>query len=109
VAALEAFSYGTDVIVLGAITALCVAIDGVFPGGQLHNVDKWARNEIRRLQQDVISQWRQAQLGSKKSSPAAVKAILERVRQECARIDKYITDMEASLGETHKPANPSTV
>ncbi len=108
VAALEAFGFGPAVIVLGAVTALCVAIDGMFPGGRLFNVHKRAGNELRRLQHDVVLKWRQAQLGSKKFLTAAVKAILEHVQEERGRIDKYVTDAESSLGEDRKSGDSGT-
>lgn len=55
VTALEAFDYGEAIIILGAVASFCVAVDAVFPRGQLHNVHRKAANEIRRLQHDVLT------------------------------------------------------
>jgi hypothetical protein len=100
VAALEASGYGQVVIVLGVVTALCIAIDGLFPGGQLHNIHKRAACETRRLQQDTIIRWRRAQLDSDSSQSLAKvgQAVLTSIQKERTRIDKYVTDAESSLG-----------
>ena len=100
ITALESFGYGNVVIVLGVVSALCIGIDAAFPGGQLYNVHKRAANEARRLQHDVITKWRQVQFDESRSINGAVKTILDGVQSERTRIDKYITDAEASLGKS---------
>jgi hypothetical protein len=99
VSALEAFGYGQTVILAGVIAAFCVGIDAAFPGGQLHNIHKRATNEIRRLQHDVLTKWRQAQLGPKEELVSAAQAILKDIQENRARIDTYVTEAEASLGK----------
>jgi hypothetical protein len=103
ITAFESFGYGNIVIVLGVISALCIGIDSTFPGGQLHNVHKRAANETRRLQHDVITKWRQVQFDESKSVNVAIKTILDEIQIERTRIDKYVTDAEASLGKSQTP------
>ena len=98
VAAFEAFGYGQVVIILAVVAALCIAVDGLFPGGQLHNVHKRAASEARRLQQNTIIKWRQAQLDPEKPLAEAAKATLATIQKERTRIDKYVTEAESSLG-----------
>jgi hypothetical protein len=100
VAAFESLGFGVIVIVLGVISAFCVGIDALFPGGRLHNVHKRAANEARRLQHDAIARWRQAQLGKNSDRRQAVSTILDFIQTERSRIDKYVTDAESSLGVT---------
>ena len=100
VAAFESLGFGVIVIVLGVISAFCVGIDALFPGGRLHNVHKRAANEARRLQHDAIVRWRQAQLGKDSERRQAVSTILDFIQKERSRIDKYLTDAESSLGVT---------
>jgi hypothetical protein len=100
VAAFESLGFGVVVIVLGVISAFCVGIDALFPGGRLHNVHKRAANEARRLQHDAIARWRKAQLGKDSERRQAVSTILDFIQKERSRIDKYLTDAEASLGVT---------
>jgi len=102
VAAFESFGFGVVVILLGVISAFCVSIDALFPGGRLHNVHKRAANEARRLQHDAIGRWRKAQLGRDSDRREAVSNILDFVQKERERIDKYVTDAESSLGVTDK-------
>jgi hypothetical protein len=98
VTAFEAFGYGNVVIILGVVSALCIGIDAAFPGGQLHNVHKRAASESRRLQHDVVTRWRQVQFDETRSVSSAVNAILDEIKRERTRIDKYVTDAETSLG-----------
>jgi hypothetical protein len=100
VAAFESLGFGVAVIVLGVISAFCVGVDALFPGGRLHNVHKRAANEARRLQHDAIGRWRKAQLGKESERRNAVAGILDFVQKERERIDKYLTDAESSLGIT---------
>ncbi len=100
ITAFESFGYGNVVIILGVVSALCVGIDAAFPGGQLHNVHKRAANEARRIQHDVITKWRQVQFDESRSINGAVKTILDEIQNERTRIDKYVTDAEASLGKS---------
>jgi hypothetical protein len=100
VSAFEAFGYGQVVIVMGVVAAFCVGIDAAFPGGQLHNIHKRAANEIRRLQHDVITKWRHAQLGSRNGLAPAAQALLSEIQAVRAKIDTYVTEAEASLGKT---------
>jgi hypothetical protein len=102
VAAFESLGFRSVVIILGVISAFCVGIDAFFPGGRLYNVHKRAANEARRLQHDAIGLWRQAQLGEESKKRDAVSAILGSIQKERSRIDKYLTDAEASLGVTDR-------
>jgi hypothetical protein len=99
VSAFEAFGYGQAVILLGVVTAFCVGIDAVFPGGQLHNIHKRAANEIRRLQHDVLTKWRQVQLGPDSEIVNGAQEVLRLVQENRERIDTYVTEAEASLGK----------
>jgi len=108
VSALEAFGYGQAVIVSGVLAAFCVGIDAAFPGGQLHNIHKRATNEIRRLQQDVLTKWRQAQLGPAEELVSATHAILKDIQENRAKIDTYVTEAEASLGKADSTQAAST-
>ncbi|MCG8345635.1 MAG: hypothetical protein MI685_10840 [Chlorobiales bacterium] len=102
VAAFQSLGYGSVVIVLGVVTAFCVGIDALFPGGRLHNVHKRAANEARRLQHDAIGKWRQAQLDNTTPKEEATAKILDFIQRERTRIDKYVTDAETSLGVTDR-------
>lgn len=99
VSALESFGYGKAVIVLGVVAAFCVGIDAAFPGGQLHNIHRKAANEILRLQHEVITKWRQAQLGPDEGLVSAAQSILKDIQVARERIDTYVTEAEASLGK----------
>ncbi len=100
ITAFESFGYGNVVIILGVVSALCVGIDAAFPGGQLHNVHKRAANEARRIQHDILTKWRQVQFDESRSINGAIKTILDEIQNERTRIDKYVTDAEASLGKS---------
>lgn len=99
-AAFEALGTGSAVIVLGVISAICIGIDAAWPGGMLHDVHLRAARETRRLQQTVLTEWRKAYLQSPKSSKslqATASELLSTIQKERQRIDKYVTDAEASL------------
>lgn len=98
VAAFESFGYGQVNIILGVITAFCVGIDALFPGGRLHNAHKRAANEARRLQHNAIGKWRKAQLDKDGDRSKSAQDIIDYIQKERTRIDKYLTDTEASLG-----------
>ncbi len=99
ITALESFGYGDVIIVMSAIAALCIGIDAAFPGGQLYNIHKRAANEARRLQNDILIEWRLALLGDWRSIKTSLSLILSQTKEERARIDNYITEAEASLGK----------
>jgi hypothetical protein len=88
-------------IILGGIATICIGVDGVWPGGMLHNTHLRAAREVRRLQHEILTEWRRAQVQSG-NSPAdlrsAVGRILSMVGKERQRIDSYVTDAETSLG-----------
>ena len=65
----------------------------------MHNIHKRAANEIRRLQHDILTKWRQAQLGPDNELTGAAHAILQQVQEDRKRIDAYVTEAEASLGK----------
>ena len=98
VTAFEVFGYGQVNVVLGVVAAFCVAVDAAFPGGQLHNAHKRAANEARRLQHNAIGKWQKAQLDTNVSLEEAARTIIDYIQRERTRIDKYVTDAEASLG-----------
>lgn len=50
------------------------------------------------MQNDAVTMWRQAQLDTKNSRKRAAHSILSFIQKERTRIDKYLTDAEASLG-----------
>lgn len=89
------------VIILGFFTAVCIAIDGLHPRGRLYNVHKRAANELFALQDKIVTQWNQIRLLSSNQNDEnqKVAAMLEEVQTEKQRINKYITNVEASLGE----------
>lgn len=98
--ALEAFGYGPVVIVLGVAGAFCIGLDAAFPRGLLHNVHKRAAAEARRLQADVLLEWRKLELlrSDDQGAREHVLRIIERIQVERTRIDQYVTAAEANLG-----------
>ncbi|OYW75024.1 MAG: hypothetical protein B7Z37_15270 [Verrucomicrobia bacterium 12-59-8] len=99
--ALESFGYGTAVIILGFVTAVCVAIDGLHPRGRLFNVHKRAANELLTLQDSLATKWNQVKLQTSDSNKERklMATMIEEIQREKQRISQYITNAEASLGE----------
>src|SRR5436309_7897404 len=54
------FKLGVVSVIAGAVSGLCVLLDGLNPGGQLRNAHYKAFLELRKLQQDMQAQWRTA-------------------------------------------------
>ena len=101
-AAFEAFGFDTVVIIMGIVSSICIGIDAAWPGGILHNVHRRAANETRRLQQNVLTEWRTAQaksINNENKPNDEVEKILQLVKKERNRIDKNVTNAEASLGK----------
>ena len=104
---LEAFNVGWAVIVVGFITSICVAIDGLHPRGRLYNVHKRATNELFGLHERLISKWYQLRLlndetdGNEESNNNKFRedsaALLANIQKEKDRISQYITAAEAGL------------
>lgn len=101
VSALQAFDYGSAVIILGLITSVCVAIDGVHPRGSLYNVHKKAANELYGLQDKLGGQLSQLRLKypnlDNDQCRSEASMLLIEIQKEKDRINKYLTSVEASL------------
>ena len=100
--ALEASGLGRAVLYVGVISAICVAVDAIFPGGRLYNVHIRAFNELRLLGTMFATEWDRIRLevpdaSSQARANAAVR-LLERIQKERQRIGNYIADGEAILG-----------
>ena len=99
--ALDAFGYGPVVIILGFVTAACVAIDGLYPRGRLFNVHRRAANELFSLQDQLATKRNAIRL----QTPDIVRqrellsSLLVEIEKEKRRISQYLTVAEASLGE----------
>ena len=101
-AAFEAVGLGKVVIFIGVISAVCVGIDGLFPGGRLYNVHTRAWNDLRLLSTLLATEWDRIKLEhpdgtSRERVDAAIK-LLERIQREREHIGTYIAEGEASLG-----------
>jgi hypothetical protein len=111
ISGLEGFGFHAAVSVLGIVSAICVAVDAALPRGLLYNVHRRAFNELRNVNANIRNQWNIAEVkteGDPSARRAAVIAILDYSQRERERINKYLTDAEASLGgaQTQTPAPP---
>ena len=101
ISALDYFGYGSAVIVVGLITSICVAIDGVHPRGSLYNVHKKAANELYGLQDKLGSQLDQLRIKhhdlDNEQCRTDASLLLMNIQKEKDRINKYITSVEAGL------------
>jgi len=104
--AFEYFDMGFVVIILGALSAVCIAVDAAWPGGMLHNVHLRAAVETRRLAHDVLTEWRKVQTDASSPNGAseAARRLLTTIKEERHRIDRYVADAETSLGRP-RPVN----
>lgn len=99
------FKVDAIAVVAGAIASLCVLIDGLNPGGALRNVHLRAFNELRKLEDTMLSNWQVGELRGKDRNLLAAE-IIERAEDEKARINLYITAAETSLA-ANTPAKRS--
>jgi hypothetical protein len=112
ISGLEGFGFHAAVSVLGIVSAICVAVDAALPRGLLYNVHRRAFNELRNVNANIRNQWNIAKVKTEddpSARRAAVIAILDYSQRERERINKYLTDAEASLGgaaQTQTPASP---
>lgn len=108
--ALEAASFHSAVIVLGILSAVCVAIDAALPGGLLHNSHRKAANEIFLLADSLKTDWDNLTIQFRDASAAQSEAkraerlmeILMQVQNEKRRINDELTAAEASLDKKPK-------
>ena len=110
--ALETFGFHSAVILVGVVSAVCVAIDAAYPGGLLHNIHRQASNEIFLLADMVRLEWEKITVEFRDvSNPegvlerkARVQRILSTVQEEKKRINDYLTAAEASLDKKRNSA-----
>lgn len=95
-AAFEALGWGVPVIVMGLISAICVAVDGAYPRGRLHNAHKRASHDLHQLHHDVRSAFTQSRLRGE--DPDVAVDILEMARMRRSAVTNYLRAAEASLG-----------
>ena len=93
------FKLDAIAVVAGAVGSLCVLIDGLNPGGALRNVHLRAFNELRKLEDTMMSSWQVGELRGKDRNLLAAE-IIERAEDEKARINLYITAAETSLASS---------
>jgi hypothetical protein len=96
-----AFGYGSVVIVLAALAAICIAVDGARPAGLLHNVHRKAANEARRAAATLQAGWHLVQLecdGHLDQKRSRAAGLLRTAHAERQRIINYVTAAEAGLG-----------
>jgi len=86
-------------VVAGAIASLCVLMDALNPGGALKNVHTRAFNELRRLEESMVSDWDVGRLRKEDTGLLAAR-IIEASKKEKDRISAYITAAETSLATT---------
>jgi hypothetical protein len=89
-------------LVAGAVAGMCVLIDSLNPGGALRNTHLRAFNDLRILQERMKSQWQVGFLRHEDHELLAAK-IIEGATKEKERINKAITDAEASLAVAIRP------
>lgn len=110
VGVLQAAGLGNLAAALGVLAGICIGIDAIRPGGFLYSMHRRAANEIRRLQHDVLTLWRAAELRSA-DQPASLRSaaleILDRIQSERTRIDKMATDAEAYLSRSELTREPT--
>ena len=105
--AFEAFGYGSVVIVLATLVAICTALDGARPRGLLHNVHRKASNEASLAGTTLQSGWHLVQLEcADQLDEKRVRAadLLRAAHAERQRITDYVTAAEASLGSSARTA-----
>jgi len=89
-------------IVLGALAALCVAIDSAWPSDSFRNVHRRAVYDLRELQNTLKLRWDKVRLAH--PDPAAAPrtahalALLDQVQNKREEIGKYLGSAEASPG-----------
>lgn len=99
--ACSAFGYGSVVIILATLAAICTAVDGVRPGGILHHVHRKAATEARRAGATLRSGWHLARLesaGQLDQARSRAAGLLRAAHADRQRITDYLTAAEASLG-----------
>lgn len=105
--AFEAFGFGSVVIVLATLVAICTALDGARPRGLLHNVHRKASNEASLAGTTLQSGWHLVQLEcADQLDEKRVRAadLLRAAHAERQRITDYVTAAEASLGSSARTA-----
>ena len=101
----EYFGLGGVVIVLGALSAFCIALDAASPRGVLHNVHRRAFHDLRALQGRIKREWDQIKLTTEQDSPEQKRAVAEliaRFGKKSDEIAEAIAAAEASLGVSAK-------
>lgn len=100
-AALETLGLGQVVVILGVISAICIAIDAIYPGGLLYNTHRRAANDIFQLREKVKTDWDKVLLAYPDSNAPErnkeAQDILTALEEKKQRIHEYITVAEASL------------
>lgn len=108
--ALETFGFHSAVIVMGVVSAMCIAIDAAYPHGLLYNIHRQAANEIFLLEARVNLEWNKVVIQFRgvstaegiENHKARTLEILTMVESETQRINDYLTAGEASLDKKLK-------
>jgi len=83
---------------LAAGAAVCVAIDGLYPGGTLHDVHLTAVYDLRDLASKSKRQYRRGVLNGEDPRKLEER-ILGEIQVERDRITKYLKDADTGLGK----------
>ena len=96
-----ALGYGSVVIILAALAAICAAVDGVRPGGLLEKVHRKASKEAYRAAAALQAGWHLVQLecdGQLAQQRSRAADLLRAALAERQKITNYVTAAEADLG-----------
>jgi hypothetical protein len=85
--------------VAGAISALCVLIDGLYRPGHLRNFHHRAFFQLRMLATDLSDQWKSALLTANGDLDGAAARLIDEARRRKSEISNLLAAAESVLGE----------
>ncbi|MEQ1864853.1 MAG: hypothetical protein ABL996_09390 [Micropepsaceae bacterium] len=85
--------------VAGAISALCVLIDGLYRPGHLRNFHHRAFFQLRMLATDLSDQWKSALLTANGDLDGTAARLIDEARRRKAEISNLLAAAESVLGE----------
>lgn len=98
-----------ELALVGAVSAACVLIDGLYRPGNLRKFHHRAYFELRMLANDLADQWKAALLKSNGDLNSVAARLIEYASKRQAKIAGYLADAEATLGkDAGHAAHPST-
>ena len=100
------FAHPRPAMLLGALAALCVAIDAAWPSDSFRNVHRRAVYDLRELQNTLKLRWDKVRLAHPdplaRERVAHALALLDSVQSKREEIGKYLGNAEPSPGVQRK-------